>query len=50
MGQRLGGRPGQCPVTEEVSDRLLRLPFYKDLTEEDQMRVIGAVLEFPFPR
>src|SRR5262249_38366611 len=28
MGRRFGGRPGQCPVTEDVSDRLLRLPFF----------------------
>jgi len=27
MGQRFGGREGDCPVTENVSDRLLRLPF-----------------------
>ena len=49
MGRKLGGRPGDCPVTEDVSDRLLRLPFYKDLTEEDQARVVDAVLAFPFP-
>ena len=43
MGQQLGGRPGDCPVTEDVSDRLLRLPFYNDLTEAEQDRVIEAV-------
>src|SRR5215208_265126 len=32
MGRRFGGRAGDCPVTEDVSDRLLRLPFYNDLT------------------
>src|SRR5207244_1601030 len=26
MGRRLGGREGDCPVTEEISERLLRLP------------------------
>ena len=36
MGQSFGGRAGDCPVTEHVSDRLLRLPFYYDLTEADQ--------------
>lgn len=46
MGKRLGGKPGQCPVTEEISDRLLRLPFYNDLSHEDQARVIEAALEF----
>jgi dTDP-4-amino-4,6-dideoxygalactose transaminase len=46
MGQRFGGVPGQCPVTEDVSERLLRLPFYNDFSEEDQCRVIAAVKEF----
>jgi dTDP-4-amino-4,6-dideoxygalactose transaminase len=43
MGRGFGGRPGDCPVTESFSDRLLRLPFYNDLTEEDQARVVDAV-------
>jgi dTDP-4-amino-4,6-dideoxygalactose transaminase len=46
MGQRYGGRPGQCPVAEDVSDRLLRLPFYKTLSPEEQAEVIGAILAF----
>ena len=46
MGRRFGGQDGDCPVTEEVSDRLIRLPFYNDLDEADQMRVIAAVEEF----
>jgi dTDP-4-amino-4,6-dideoxygalactose transaminase len=46
MGQGYGGKPGDCPVTEEVSDRLLRLPFYNDLSQADQERVIAALLEF----
>jgi dTDP-4-amino-4,6-dideoxygalactose transaminase len=32
-------------VTEDVSARLVRLPFFNDLSEEDQDRVIGAVEE-----
>lgn len=46
MGQQYGGRPGDCPVTEDVSDRLVRLPFFNDLTSSDQERVIGTILEF----
>jgi len=46
MGMRIGGKRGDCPVTEDVSDRLLRLPFYNDLTEYDQGRVIAAVCSF----
>ncbi len=43
MGQRFGGRQGSCPVTEDVSDRLLRLPFYTNLTNKDQQQVIEAI-------
>ncbi len=46
MGLRLGGRPGDCPVTEEISDRLLRLPFYNELHEAEQARVAEAVREY----
>ncbi|MBI4636036.1 MAG: dTDP-4-amino-4,6-dideoxygalactose transaminase [Candidatus Rokubacteria bacterium] len=45
MGRRFGGRPGDCPVTEDVSDRLLRLPFYNDLGEDDQALVVSAIRE-----
>jgi len=43
MGQRLGGRPGDCPVTEDISDRLVRLPFYNDLTQHEQDQVIEEI-------
>ncbi len=46
MGRRFGGREGDCPVTENVSDRLLRLPFYNDLTQTDQERVVEVILGF----
>jgi len=46
MGRKFGGRPGDCPVTEEICERLVRLPFYNDLSREDQDRVIGAVREW----
>jgi dTDP-4-amino-4,6-dideoxygalactose transaminase len=46
MGARFGGRPGDCPVTESVSDRLVRLPFYNALTGEEQCRVVEAVHRF----
>jgi dTDP-4-amino-4,6-dideoxygalactose transaminase len=50
MGRRFGGKEGDCPVTEEVSDRLLRLPFYNDLDEADQARVVEAIKEFKPPQ
>ena len=48
MGQRFGSRPGDCPVTERVSDQLVRLPFYNSLTSEDQQYVIESILEYDF--
>jgi dTDP-4-amino-4,6-dideoxygalactose transaminase len=46
MGQKYGGKLGDCEVTERVSDQLLRLPFYTNMTEEDQMYVIKVLKEF----
>jgi dTDP-4-amino-4,6-dideoxygalactose transaminase len=46
MGRRFGGRPGQCPVAEDVSDRLLRLPFFTGLSEAEQDEVIDAIEAF----
>jgi dTDP-4-amino-4,6-dideoxygalactose transaminase len=46
MGQRLGGKPGDCPVTEDLSDRVLRLPLYKDLSEEEQAYVVDSLHAF----
>jgi dTDP-4-amino-4,6-dideoxygalactose transaminase len=47
MGRQFGGRQGQCPVTEEISDQLLRLPLYNSLSESQQDRVIEAITELP---
>jgi dTDP-4-amino-4,6-dideoxygalactose transaminase len=46
MGRRFGGRPGICPVTEDVSDRLVRLPFFLSLTDEELSCVADAVRRF----
>jgi len=40
MGKRFGGKAGDCPVTEDIADRLARLPFHNSLTEADQERVV----------
>lgn len=50
MGMHFGGQHGDCPVTEDVSDRLLRLPFYNELSEDDQHFVIDSLLEFEAKR
>jgi dTDP-4-amino-4,6-dideoxygalactose transaminase len=46
MGRQFGGQPGQCPVTERVSDQLVRLPLYWGMTQEEQAEVIEAVRAF----
>ena len=46
MGQKLGGAEYACPVTDRVSDQLLRLPFYNELTESDQDEVIDGIRAF----
>ena len=46
-GERFGRTgPGGCPVTEDVADRLVRLPLYAGLTEAEIARVIAAVRSF----
>ena len=44
-GRRLAP-DASCPVTEAISERLVRLPLYVDLTAEDQERVIDALMSF----
>jgi len=46
MGMRCGGYSGACPITESVSDRLMRLPFYNDLSVDEQTEVIEAIVAF----
>lgn len=48
MGRKFGGRPGDCPVTERVSDQLIRLPFHNGLTSGEQEIVVDAIREFEF--
>ena len=46
MGESLGARPGDCPVAEDVSSRLVRLPFFTGLDEASQETVIRTVTEY----
>ena len=43
FGQRLGYRPGDLPITERVSESLIRLPVYPQMTDEEFERVVAAV-------
>jgi dTDP-4-amino-4,6-dideoxygalactose transaminase len=49
MGLHFGGRLGGCPVTESISGRLVRLPFYNDLSRGLQEEVIEAIRAFRCP-
>jgi dTDP-4-amino-4,6-dideoxygalactose transaminase len=46
MGLHFGGKPGDCPVTERISDQLLRLPFFYDLSDNELEQVADAVTSF----
>jgi dTDP-4-amino-4,6-dideoxygalactose transaminase len=46
LGRSFGGREGQCPVTEDVSERLVRLPFFTSMTDDEQDEVVEALLAF----
>jgi dTDP-4-amino-4,6-dideoxygalactose transaminase len=46
MGQRYGYKAGDLPVTEDLSQRLIRLPCYYELSQPDQDRVIATIRDF----
>jgi dTDP-4-amino-4,6-dideoxygalactose transaminase len=46
MGLTFGGKPGDCPVTENISDRLVRLPLYYDLSDNELAYVIETIHAF----
>ncbi|MET0788330.1 MAG: dTDP-4-amino-4,6-dideoxygalactose transaminase [Cellulomonas sp.] len=43
-GKRFAARQTDCPVSTDVSDRLLRLPFHNRLTTEDTERVVDSLV------
>lgn len=45
-GEALGYRPGQFPIAESASARLVRLPLFNSMTEEQCAQVIEAVNAF----
>ena len=46
MGVRLGYQQGDLPVTEDVSSRLLRLPFYNDLKKKELDTIVSMVKKY----
>jgi dTDP-4-amino-4,6-dideoxygalactose transaminase len=49
MGIRFGGRAAQCPVTESVSDRIVRLPFFTGMTDSEIDTLIAAIKTISIP-
>lgn len=45
-GRKFAARPSHCPVTEDLSSRLLRLPFYNDITVDEQERVVSSLSSY----
>jgi dTDP-4-amino-4,6-dideoxygalactose transaminase len=51
MGRNMGYKSGCLPNTEELSQRLIRLPCYFELKEEEQEYIIEKIYNyFKFPR
>lgn len=46
VGRSMGYVEGQFPVTESMSGRLLRLPFYHDMKQEEQAEVVNEIKYF----
>jgi dTDP-4-amino-4,6-dideoxygalactose transaminase len=46
VGQKFGGFEGQCFVAEQAGECLVRLPLFNSMSDDDQTRVVEAVLTF----
>ena len=46
MGRKFGCKEGDLPVTEELSARLARLPFYYEIDEQGQIEVVRACADY----
>ena len=46
VGSRFGAKHGQCPVAEDRARRLVRLPLFYDLSNDEQAVVVDVVISF----
>lgn len=46
MGRKLGSEQYHCPVTENINDRLVRLPFFNDITEDELKFIVKIIHNF----
>ncbi len=42
----LGGKPGDCPVSESAAMRVISLPIFAEMTESEQAEVIDTIKRF----
>lgn len=49
MAHRFGAKVGDCPVAEGLAERLLRLPFFTNMTDAEQTDVIETIRTFTCP-
>jgi dTDP-4-amino-4,6-dideoxygalactose transaminase len=47
-GQLYGSAPFGCPNTNDVSDRLVRLPVFSDISQSEAAQVVDVVNEFVY--
>ena len=46
FGMLLDGASRRCPVSQDVSERIVRLPLYADLDPSSLNHIVEAVLTF----
>ena len=46
MGERFGANLGDCPIAEDVSARLVRLPFFTGMSEGEQAFILKTIQQF----
>jgi dTDP-4-amino-4,6-dideoxygalactose transaminase len=46
MGEKFGGRAGDCPVTEDIANRLVRLPLFNDIDDHMLDRIASSVFDY----
>jgi len=44
MGKKYGEKAGDCPITEDISDRIVRLPFFNSLEIHDLDHIINTII------
>ncbi len=49
MAKKFGAHAGQCPVAESLGERLLRLPLFTQMTDDEQTDVVTRLRAFRCP-